>query len=388
MRVYYPVNEFSEFGYAALPLAVYLCDKLVLWSPMSKFIDCVYDEGKSILNSKHILQLVESGNIQIAGREQWFDKKYRDSLPFYKAHYSEFDTEVNKLLYISTFHELNDNYVIVAPKESGSSWAKKTLLKNNDETKQIIDYAKSLISNPQSIPSGVYEKLVRVPEESRLQYFVQIMRNNIKTLDQVECNSIIYWKDYFADAVKISNYKFKKKAAYSYPDINKIIDMIEYLQSITEIKDFKNYMQALQSRDIKEVKNEINRVLDSQLNVNEEYLLWYQEVIKQLKAKQGKKIEILIDGCFSVASIITILMGFYLNYESSFQFSIELHDPLSIVTNVGGVYSLSKSICDIKKYRSMPVNYPVIPFIGGEISERTRIKKYNELIKETKKRIY
>ena len=75
MRVYYPVNEFNELGYSALPLAIFLCDKLVLWSPMSIFIDKVYEDGASILNSDNLIQLIESGNVQIAGREQWFDQK-------------------------------------------------------------------------------------------------------------------------------------------------------------------------------------------------------------------------------------------------------------------------------------------------------------------------
>ena len=392
MRVYYPVNEFNELGYSALPLAIFLCDKLVLWSPMSIFIDKVYEDGASILNSDNLIQLIESGNVQIAGREQWFDQKYRKNMPFNKAMYTEFDTKLVQLLHKSTSRELNDRYIIVAPRETGSQWAKEILERDDEKSRGIVEAAKNALNNPSMIPNGVYEKLVRVPQEEQLVFFLQIMRNNITTMDQIQCDNLIYWRDYLNDAFTISNYQVPSKAAYKYPDIEKFVDMCDYLRSIVEIKDYKSFAKMLENKDTKEVRAEITRILDSQLSVGEEYLVWYQEVVNALEKRMHADMKLIFDGCLTTAGIISIIAGLHLNTMDSFQIDVSLHNIFPLIGNMATVIGAGETIHDLKKRLSgsgdSDVVVPTMPFIGGHISDRKKIKKYRDLILQTKQKIY
>ena len=385
MRVYYPINEFSESGYVALPLAVFLCDKLVLWSPMAKFIDDVYDKGKSILKSTNVLELIEAGYIQIAAREQWFDRSYRNKLSFSKASYTDFDIELSQLLSRSISREIDDSFVIVAPKETGSRWARDIIKRTDEKSELIVKTAMQSLEDSSTIPDGVYEKILRAPEEKRLRLLIQIMRNNMKTMDQIQCDNLIYWRDYIDSTFTISNYQIRKNTTYKRIDIKRFADMCDYLRTIVEIKDYHSFVKMLESRDIKEIKTEIARVLNSELSVNEEYLVWYHEVLDELKKRRGNGISLALDSCFTTAGIITLIAGLFLNPTNTFQFEISLYNTLSSVSKLGTIVSVGKTSYDLgRSLANEKVTTPVLPFIGGHLSDRNRIRKYKELILKTK----
>lgn len=385
MRIYYPINEFDDVGYIALPLSIFLSEKLILWCPMPMYIDQMYNSGKSILNSQDILSLVEEGYIQIACRENWLDANYRNSISFSNAKYTYFDTKLKTLMNNSCGKM--DAPIYIAPNQQGGSYAKKIIKNNTNKSNKILIATEELLNNFSQIPTGIQDKLLGKTNEQRKELLIRILRNNFNGLKETCSDNIIYFDQFYDKAAFIAGFNPSKTNKYDYTDVYTFIQMCDYLCSMTEIKDRKTFMRQLKKRDTSLVKNEISKILKSSLSVEETYLQWYEDMIMELEKRNKTFIKkILIDSCTTLPGALVLLMDIILNTDNQYFINMSLSD---IVVNTATVASTGRFAYDtIKQISRTNEKRPLLPFLGAKKVGEVSKKEYLDALERTKRRIY
>lgn len=385
MRIYYPINEFDDVGYIALPLSIFLSEKLILWCPMPKYIDEMYNCGKSILNSNDILSLVESGYIQIACRENWLDKTYRNSMSFSKAKYDYFDTKL-KILMNNSYGKM-DSPVYYAPKQKGSIYANRIINNKTNKSNQILNTTEELLNNFSQIPVGIQDKLQGKTDEQQKKLLIRILRNNFNGLMETNSDNIIYWDQFYDKAAFIAGYSPSKTQKYDFTDVYTFIQMCDYLYSMTEINDRKSFMEHLQKRDTILVKKEISKILKSSLSVEETYLQWYEDMIEELERRNKTFIKkLLVDACVTLPGMLVLLMDIILNTKNQYFVNMSLSN---IIANTATIASTGKFAYDtIQQISQIDNNEPLLPFLGAKKVGKISKKDYLAALESTKQKIY
>lgn len=299
MKVFYPINEFNEKGFESLPLLTYLSDKLVLWSPMTTFIN--ENDENTILKSGHILELVQDGMIQIALRETAFDKDLSNDTPFEKEKYSNFYKEVRSLWGKSG----GDSKILVFGNEIGYDYADQTLESNNEEDKLIIKRAKSFIDSG-DLPIGIKEKIDREEakgiaagfstekiEQNKIRQLLRDSKNNFASINDTGSDTIAFWHDQIPVFNELSRVSIdNSKEVYDNFDPQKFVEMCEYMQGLGTIKNYRTYRKSLERRDLIDIKREMSNLFSSDLSPNDYISEEINEFLKRRRNNMYNKIQI------------------------------------------------------------------------------------------------
>ncbi|MBC3798007.1 hypothetical protein [Acetobacterium tundrae] len=273
MKVFYPINEFNEAGFVSLPCLTYLTDKIVLWSPMTTFIN--ENDKKTILKSEHILELVEDGMIQIALRETAFDKSLKNDTPFEKEKYTNFYKEVRSIWGKSG----GDSKILVFGDEIGYNYADQTLESNNEEDKIIVGKAKKII-NSVNLPIGIKEKIDREEkkgieagfsaekiERNKIRQLLRDSKNNFTSINETGSDTMAFWNDQIPIFNELSRVSIdNSKEVYDNFDPKKFVEMCEYMQGLGTIKNYETYRKSLEKRDLIDIKHEMSNLFSSDVS--------------------------------------------------------------------------------------------------------------------------
>lgn len=251
MRVLFPVNEFNELGYMAMPLMVYLSGKLVLWSPMASFIDDLHAKSKLIFNSNDLIDMIDEGYVQIAARERWItDVKYRNEMPFHRAHFTDFDFQIKRRHENYKSFLKKNNPVYIVQEEKGKQWAKKTIQSKQKRNMRIVELARKYLENIDCIPLGTKEKIVRVEnDEARLIQLLRDAKNTMLAVEETECDILAFWHDDLNLFATIADEPIKKpQPERGSIDTQKLKEMCDYFRIFPEIKNAKSFKKNIKKK--------------------------------------------------------------------------------------------------------------------------------------------
>lgn len=81
IRVYCPINDLGEYGWAIYLTQLVLADEIILWAPAATWLDeCYYNRKTSPINAEMLGMLVKKGHVRIAAREEYIlNKEYRNA---------------------------------------------------------------------------------------------------------------------------------------------------------------------------------------------------------------------------------------------------------------------------------------------------------------------
>lgn len=377
MRMFFHVNEFDQYGYNALPLLIYMFDKLVVWSPISEMLD----RGDTFINSRGLLELIDRGNIQIAGREFWFSRS-RSAVPFTK-----FDEELMLLHKKSNCCNKRDTPIFLVAEESGSKWATKIVSSPSSKHKNIVKKAKLYLNDLDRIPKGVRDRIAKTETaDAKLLMLLQLAKNTIRAVEETECDNTICWNEDIRDFEFIVDEKITvPQSAFGQIDAYKYRQMLDYLVSVAEIKDFKSFAKELEKKDAVQVRDEISRILSSSHSVPTEYFRWTNDSLSQ-KSKLDRDSKMTkLASAFVFLSALVMAVDFALNGYNPF--GATLSGIGSAGTLIGVPFATHDCISFVTSRKKLKRNTPVLPFIGGRIFNNDKKEYLNALKEKTKELI-
>lgn len=133
MRAFWHFNE-SDLEYVGmLPSALSFCSELTVWAPSGVLIQSAFDQGMSKIDSDDFVDLVESGDLRIAAREDWLlnGDKRKDNRWEGAKWTAEFDGAILRI-----FEEDDDKQikrVVAQGPEKGVAAAEQALSERNEQ---------------------------------------------------------------------------------------------------------------------------------------------------------------------------------------------------------------------------------------------------------------
>ncbi|WP_220204582.1 hypothetical protein [Reticulibacter mediterranei] len=186
---FYHINDYTEAGYANLPRYVATSYPLVLWAPSGLLLErCYKDESNACsISPDQFIKLVEANYIQVIGREEWFDKSWRNDHRWKDAHWLDgFDDRLVAIMRERENAPLSSRSVRIVEKEDGPAWADEYLA---DKSSSVVAIILNLIQE-KKVPQGVQEKASGFLEKGNHREAVKIvlrdLRNHVRAKELAE----------------------------------------------------------------------------------------------------------------------------------------------------------------------------------------------------------
>jgi hypothetical protein len=177
------ISDYGDQGYGTLHRMMATSLPLILWAPSSLEIDRSFANSKSRLDSRALLRYIETGLVQVMGREEWIlSKGFRDKRPWPGAKWNPaFDRALQSICRSDESLPEESRRVRVVEEEDGKEWAAQYI----DEHPQEIQKIWTLIQTGQ-VPQGSLEKAKLFGPERRheaAQIVLRDARNHSRAIE-------------------------------------------------------------------------------------------------------------------------------------------------------------------------------------------------------------
>lgn len=180
---FFHINDYDKAGYADLPRYIATSYPLVLWAPSGHLLERSYRDPLNAcdVSPEQFIKLVQDNHIQIIGRENWFDKNWRNKHRWSGAHWLDgFDDALLGILREREREPLSSRSVRFVEDEDGDKWAKEYL---DQKQSGIIDVVVRLI-NARKVPEGVIAKasdaLTKGDRRQAVAHVLRDLRNHVQ----------------------------------------------------------------------------------------------------------------------------------------------------------------------------------------------------------------
>jgi hypothetical protein len=158
MRVFIHISEFGDLGWASLPAAVLLTKRVTVWAPSFHELRMAGGRSATILEPKHLLELIALGRVQVMARQDWiFDKARRNTDPRW-AHarwHDQYDNELRRLAESPSDPDPDSQAVRIMPEEQGLVWSESLTSRGQYYRRASVRYGNA------ELPSGILERARR-----------------------------------------------------------------------------------------------------------------------------------------------------------------------------------------------------------------------------------
>lgn len=226
--------------------------QLVIFRPCMGKLEKLSEEQQSIFSPPQLLDLIDREMITIAGREQWFDKKYRQVDRIWGRNYpwTKFDDAlVEKLEEDNKASKpFKKRRVICLPEAEGKTYSEEIF----DTKPNLVEHAKELL-NAHKLPKGLLERALKPDtvekgEREQIRVIIQDARNNCNLLKESESDIPFRPQGNFDDVDLLAQRPPTKISG----DINKefkFADLIYILSSLRRFRSYDEFLGFLQRED-------------------------------------------------------------------------------------------------------------------------------------------
>ena len=302
--------------------------QLVIFRPCMGKLDKLSEEQQSIFSPQQLLDLVDREMITIAGREQWFDKKYRQNDRIWGRNYpwTKFDDAlVEKLEEDSKASKpFEKRRVICLPEAEGKTYSEEIL----DTQPELVEHAKELL-NARKLPKGLLERALKPDtvekgEREQIRVIIQDARNNCNLLKESGSDIPFRPQGNFDDVDLLAQRPLTKISG----DINrefKFADLIYILSSLRRFRRYDEFLGFLQRKDRAIVVEGIQEFLR-----RENLIQSLQEDISSASRNQHRKRSLIkLDGA-AIQSFLAALFGYALGGVTGVGLGIAITNLINI----------------------------------------------------------
>lgn len=167
------VSDYGARGYQNLHRLIATSRPLVLWAPSAFVLKEQYDRGKARIDPRTLASFVESGYVQIIGRENWLtDEHFRRNHRWSGAVWTDFDARVKSICVEDQSLPEAARRVSVVEPEDGYVWADQLIA---DEPQRIEEVWKLLQSR--RVPVGTRERVARLGDPAKVTAVREVLRD-------------------------------------------------------------------------------------------------------------------------------------------------------------------------------------------------------------------
>jgi hypothetical protein len=250
---------------------LFLSSPLVLWAPSASYIDEEFkkgnSQGKVLLNSQNILELVKREDIRIIGREEYLTKpSSREGHRWRHAKWvKEFDDVIADLALADRQKGLAARRVILAPPETGREWAKQQRRRTTRAYKAALELVQK-----DELPLGTRERIEDLPTlEDKAETALRDAADHQEACELSRCILPIEPDQYAVSLSLLTNRRHsREKLAASepsmrLPDSRRVVELIKLLSSLSAPKNFDQVQKSLDLADRNALRDELDILMEA-----------------------------------------------------------------------------------------------------------------------------
>ena len=277
MTVFYHIGDYGPTGWKALPAAVLTTEKISLWAPSFQQLR----EAATVMEPRHVIELVEMGKIQILGREEWFVKRQRMSMKsrWPGASWDDADEELQRISHSDATLALEKRRVRIMGPGEGAEWAS-----NVDEDCREYKEAKARYEG-RKLPEGNLRKadLYKKRGDDPVRSVLRDVKDHSKAMESCGAWASLMGPDYpdTVDSILGLSQPPIQESTRNL-DIGRLTELIEFATQISTIKSGADLIDRVKKSEHIDFTREIKMLLQSSnMDIPNQILMEIEKAFKK-----------------------------------------------------------------------------------------------------------